>query len=123
LLHVGIGDGSSDGLEDGLSLGVELYQVRIDEGSLVGFQDGSLLGVELGIDDGSTTHRRCSLEVVVGQDNLSQGSGHQIAVNMHRIAVNMLPFTNRGTGQPSFGARPVFSSGRIVYRGQDPTFP
>ena len=58
LLHVGIGDGSSDGFEDGLSLGVELYQVRIDEGSLVGFQDGSLLGVELGIDDGSTKHRR-----------------------------------------------------------------
>jgi hypothetical protein len=58
LLHVGIGDASSDGLEDGLSLGVELYQVRIDKGSLVGFQDGSSLGVELGIDDGSTTQRR-----------------------------------------------------------------
>jgi hypothetical protein len=50
LLHIGIDDGPSDGL----SLGVELYQVGIDHGSLVGFQDGSLLDVELGIEDGSS---------------------------------------------------------------------
>jgi hypothetical protein len=81
---------------EGLSFGVEL---GIDNGSS---------GVKLGVGDGL-------LEVVISQDNLSQGSGHGIAVNMHRSATNMLPFTKRGTGQPSFGARPVFSSGRIVY--------
>jgi hypothetical protein len=75
--------------------------------------EGLLFGVELGIDNGSSGVKL--LEIVIGQDNLSQGSGHGIAVNMHRSAVNMLPFTKRGTVQPSFGAHPVFSSGRIVY--------
>ncbi len=72
MLHVGIGDGSSDGLEDGLSLGVELYQVRVGEGSLVGFQDGLSLGVELGIDDGSSDGFEDGVLVVV-QDGAVEG--------------------------------------------------
>jgi hypothetical protein len=126
LLHVGIGDGFLMASKMACHLVLNSTRYTYTSATVL-WLEGSSFGVELGINNGSSGVKLgvgdVSLEIVIGQDNLLEGSGHGIAVNIHRNAVNMLSFTKRGTEQPSFGARPVFSSGRIVYWGQGPTFP